>query len=59
MLKNYLKIAFRNMRRGKVYTFINLAGLAVGMAFIIALATIGFQTVKAATANPVESLRYE
>ena len=35
MLKNYLKIAFRNMRRGKVYTFINLAGLAVGMACII------------------------
>ena len=35
MLKNYLKIVLRNMRRGKVYTFINLAGLAVGMACII------------------------
>ncbi len=35
MFKNYLKITFRNMRRGKVYTFINLAGLAVGMTCVI------------------------
>ncbi len=33
--------------------------LAGGIALVIALATIGFQTVKAATANPVKSLRYE
>ncbi len=32
MFKNYLKIALRNLRRHKGYTFINLAGLAVGMA---------------------------
>ncbi len=30
-----------------------------GIALVIALATISFQAVKAATANPVESLRYE
>jgi putative ABC transport system permease protein len=35
MLKNYFKIAFRNLRRRKVYTFINLTGLAVGMACVI------------------------
>ena len=35
MLKNYLKIALRNLRRHKGYTFINLAGLAVGMACCI------------------------
>jgi putative ABC transport system permease protein len=32
MLKNYLKIAFRNMRRNKAYTFINISGLAIGLA---------------------------
>ena len=32
MLKNYIKVAFRNMRRHKGYSFINIAGLAVGMA---------------------------
>src|SRR6266700_3921112 len=35
MLKNYLKIAFRNMARSKGFTFINMAGLAVGMASAI------------------------
>jgi len=33
--------------------------LAAGMALFIALITISFQTIKAATANPVDSLRYE
>ena len=33
--------------------------LAGGIALLIALATISFQAIKAATANPVESLRYE
>jgi putative ABC transport system permease protein len=33
--------------------------LAGGIALLIALATVSFQAIKAATANPVESLRYE
>ena len=33
--------------------------LAGGIAQIIALATVSVQAIKAATANPVESLRYE
>jgi ABC-type antimicrobial peptide transport system permease subunit len=33
--------------------------LAGGIALAIALATVSFQAIKAATANPVESLRYE
>ena len=33
--------------------------IAGGIALLIALATVSFQAVKAATANPVESLRYE
>jgi ABC-type antimicrobial peptide transport system permease subunit len=32
MLRNYLKIAGRNLLRNKVYSFINIGGLAVGMA---------------------------
>ncbi|MEO5681394.1 MAG: ABC transporter permease [Chitinophagaceae bacterium] len=32
MLKNYFKIAWRNLVKNKVYSFINIAGLASGMA---------------------------
>jgi putative ABC transport system permease protein len=33
--------------------------LSGGIALVIALATVSFQAIKSATANPVESLRYE
>ncbi len=32
MLKNYLKVALRNLRRHKGYSFINIGGFAIGMA---------------------------
>ena len=32
MLKNYFKIALRNIRRSKFFSFINIFGLALGMA---------------------------
>lgn len=32
MLKNYLKIALRNLRRHKAYSYINIGGLAIGVA---------------------------
>ncbi|WP_435357057.1 ABC transporter permease [Emticicia sp. SJ17W-69] len=32
MIRNYLKIAFRNLVKNKVYSFINIGGLAVGMS---------------------------
>jgi putative ABC transport system permease protein len=32
MLKNYLKIALRNLLRNKVFSFINIVGLAVSMS---------------------------
>ena len=35
MFKNYLKMAFRNIRRYKGYALINIAGLTVGMACFI------------------------
>lgn len=39
MLANYLKLAFRNLKRFKTYSFINICGLALGMAisFVIFL----------------------
>jgi len=35
MFKNYLKIAFRNLRKHKGFSFINISGLAIGMACAI------------------------
>ncbi|MDJ1491842.1 ABC transporter permease [Cytophagaceae bacterium DM2B3-1] len=35
MLRNYLKVALRNLLKNKVYSFINIGGLAVGMAVAI------------------------
>src|SRR6266478_3541684 len=45
MLKNYFKIAFRNLWRHKAFSFINILGLAVGMAacFLIYL-YVNFET---------------
>lgn len=33
MLKNYLKITLRNLKRHKIFSFINIFGLSVGLAF--------------------------
>ncbi|MCF8304248.1 MAG: ABC transporter permease [Bacteroidales bacterium] len=35
MIRNYLKIAFRNIRKQKAYALINILGLAVGLASFI------------------------
>ena len=35
MIKNYIKIALRNLTRHKGYSLINIAGLAIGMACCI------------------------
>src|SRR6267142_1134559 len=35
MFKNYLKVAFRNLWKNKGFSFINIVGLAVGMASAI------------------------
>jgi len=53
MLRNYLKLTWRNLNRNKVSSAINISGLT------IALATVSFQSVKAGLANPVKSLRTE
>lgn len=44
MIQNYLKIAFRNIWRNKTYSFINIAGLALGIsAFLLILEYISFE----------------
>ena len=35
MFKNYLTVAIRNLLRHKVYSFVNIFGLAIGIAFCI------------------------
>src|SRR5215467_13213207 len=37
MLKNYFKVAIRNLARNKNYTIINIAGLSVGIAMCLAI----------------------
>jgi putative ABC transport system permease protein len=32
MFKNYLKIAWRNLKKNKAFSFLNISGLAIGMA---------------------------
>ena len=39
MFKNYFKIAWRNLRKNKTTSFINLFGLAIGMAGVILIGT--------------------
>jgi len=44
MFKNYLKIALRNLLRYKVYSFINIFGLSIGMAcFLLIVFYIQFE----------------
>lgn len=44
MFKNYFKIAFRNLKRYKLYSFINIFGLAMGIAaFLLILEYVSFE----------------
>ena len=40
MIKNYVKIAFRNLVRHKAFSVINIAGLAIGIASVVLLFTV-------------------
>ncbi len=40
MIKNYFKIAFRNLKRHKAFSFINITGLAIGIASCLLLFTV-------------------
>ena len=45
MLRNYLKIAYRTLRRQKGYAFINIAGLAVGLACCLLIGLFVWSTL--------------
>lgn len=40
MIKNYFKIAFRNIKSSKVYSGINIVGLSIGLASFLLIATV-------------------
>ena len=52
MLKNYLVIAWRTMTRHKLYTFINVIGLAIGICSCLAIATIAHYELSFDTFHP-------
>lgn len=43
MIKNYIKIAFRNLFKNKFYSFISVAGLAAGMSVCLLIIIFGRQ----------------
>ncbi|HTI61820.1 FtsX-like permease family protein [Mucilaginibacter sp.] len=40
MIKNYFKIALRNIQRNKLYSLINIAGLTIGLTACLLVATV-------------------
>ena len=46
MLFNYLKIAWRNLVKGKIYSVINITGLAVGIACCLLIGLYVFQELR-------------
>ena len=42
MIKNYLKIAWRNLWKNKIFSAINIVGLAIGMAACILIMVFVF-----------------
>ena len=39
MFSNYLKVAFRNLRKNKIYSLINITGLALALACVLVIVT--------------------
>lgn len=52
MLQNYLKIAWRSLWKNKGYTFINVGGLAVGLACCLLIALYVFDELSYESWNP-------
>ncbi len=56
MLRNYLKVAWRNLLKNRLYTFINIAGLATGMAVAL---LIGLWIYDELTFDTKDSTNYD
>lgn len=46
MLKNYIKVAFRSLAKNKLFTFINITGLAIGMSVALLIVNLVFDAQK-------------
>ena len=53
MLKNYLKLAYRNIVRHKRYAFLNITGLAVGLAACLLMASYVIHEMSFETMHPL------
>ena len=62
MLKNYFKIAWRNLVKGKLYSIINIIGLAVGIACCLLIGLYIYQELRYDTfhkkANQIYRVNY-
>ncbi|WP_343700305.1 FtsX-like permease family protein [Chitinophaga sp.] len=58
MLQNYLKIAWRSLWKNKGYTFINVGGLAVGLACCLLIALYVFDELSYESWNPLADRTY-
>jgi putative ABC transport system permease protein len=58
MLKNYLKIALRNLRKNKAYSFITIFGLAMGLACCMLIAVYVFDELSYDKNNPLAGQIY-
>jgi hypothetical protein len=64
MLRNYTKIAFRNLVKNKSFSFINIVGLASGMAVAILIGLWIYEscpltsTISTTSALPSDAERY-
>ena len=47
MIRNYIKIAFRNLQKNKTYSFINIIGLTIGIASFLLIALYIFDELTA------------
>ena len=53
MLKNILKLTLRNLYRNKLYTLINIFGLAIGLTvFLTVLAYVRYESNVSPPKNP-------
>jgi ABC-type antimicrobial peptide transport system permease subunit len=46
MLRNYTKVAFRSLTKNKLFTFINITGLAIGMSVALLIVNLIFDALK-------------
>ena len=57
MIKNFFIVAFREFRRNKVFAFINILGLSIGISATLVIYLIVHHEFSYEQLNQVESLR--